>query len=102
MNTARVLRRGAVLRELASLGCTKTQASILTGVSYKTIKRTAVVCKVRMPHGSHRPNRINHIRSLIIRDYGKISGRVMAERYGSSTASVYATISKLRKAGELK
>lgn len=102
MITDRVLKRGAVLRELASLGCSATKAVEITGIPYATLYDTLHKCGVKMPLGSKRPLRINHIRDRVLRDYGKFPVAVMAERYGSTPDSVYSAIRKLRIAGKIQ
>lgn len=95
------LRRAAALREMASLGVTMSQASILFdlspgGVSY-IIDRFGIV----LPRG--RAGGKPWLQDRIIRDFGKdgVTAKVLAERNGTTENCVKVTIHRLRKAGLL-
>lgn len=97
-----ILRRAAIVRELASLGLYQEQIAILldvdpTSVIY-IIRRFGIDVQARGRSGG-RP----WLRSRILRDFGKdgVTPSVMAERYGTTRNSVGVTIHKLRSEGLL-
>jgi len=95
------LRRVAAMREMAELGRTAEQVSMLLEID------PARVSQLRKQYGitlkAARKGRAPWLQEHILRDYGKPGMRpsVMGERYGTSASVVSVRLSQLRKEGKL-
>jgi hypothetical protein len=98
-NLPRQLRRAAIINELASLGRSQYDASIILGVEPSTVFRICKRFGIEM-RGKRGPK--PWLRNRIMRDYRHgISTSFLAERYGTSPGSVSSVISKLKASGAL-
>ena len=95
------LRRVAAMREMADLGIPAIQVAMLLDIE------KAKVSELRKKFGiTFKPAKKGKpawLQKLIIRDYGKpgMTVPVMAERYGTTSESIYVRMAQLRKEGKL-
>lgn len=93
------LRRAAAMREMGALGLSAEKASILLDIDSARASQIRKMFKIFMPDG--RLGRVAWLEKRIVRDFGKIPPRVMAERYGTSQNSINVRVHQLRAAGKL-
>jgi hypothetical protein len=93
------LRRLAIIRELADLGCSITEAAILCGVEPACISQYGRRFGVVMRDGRRSDP---WLRRRVLRDFGKgMTYAEMAERYGTTKNAIGVTVHKLRQDGLL-
>lgn len=99
----RAWKKVAILKELASLDITLTQAATLMDIEIASVHYLKRTYGIEMKKGSNRPININHIRDRVLREYGKegVTTAILAERFGSTKTSIRSTVCRLRKEGLL-
>lgn len=93
-------RRAAAMREMADLGCTASDVSALLDIDLSRVCEISRDFGIRLKKA--RMGKPPKLKEFILRNARKgISPSQIAERYGTSANSVNATMSALRRAGEL-
>ena len=95
------LRRVAAMREMAGLGCTADQISILLGIDTARVSQLRI--KYGIPISPAKKGKRPWLQNRILRDFGKsgITPSIMGARYGTSANSVSVRMNQMRKEGKL-
>ena len=94
-------RRAAAMVEMGNLGCTASDVAMLLEIELSRVSQIGKDFGIRLPKA--RKGRPPILREYILKHFGKGGMMIpaIAERFGTTPNSVSATISTLRRNGEL-